>query len=798
MGGPSWVKRVIAVAGAAVAALLVAAPAGAYDAKVRVTSFGIPHVKAKGWGSAGYGVGYAFAKDNLCTFADDIVTLRARRSKYFGPDGQTNGSASAPVNNLDSDLFWQSVIDSRRVEKLLRSPRPEGPSTIAKRMVRGYAAGYNAYLRRVGRKGIKDERCRNARWVKRIKPIDIWRRLYQADLLASSQVFISDIVGAAPPGEPLHRSPVGPKQAAKALPGSPYDLNAARDPDLPGPGSNALAVGPEDSRNGDPLLLGNPHFPWQGTERFWHFHVKIPGRLNVMGASLMGFPLVNIGHNEHVAWSHTVSTASRFTLFELELDPADPTRYMYDGRSRAMKERRVSVPVKGGGRERTTIYTTRFGPVLARPGVGIGWSDTTAFALGDANDHIRAANSFLAMNRAKSARALIRGQSRFQGVPWVNTIGVDDSGHAFYADNSVVPNVPQEKIDTCIKPGISQLIYQVAGIISLDGSKPSCNWDNDPDAAVKGIFGPGNLPIQFRKDYALNANDSFWLANAKAPLTGFSPIIGCQDCEQGLRTRLGHKMVAERMDATDGLSPRPGFTLQNLQRMWLGDRSEAAELAAGDLAEVCADNPEIAIGGGKVVDVSEACPILAAYNQTGKLDSPGGWLFNVWYWKAWGGSEFFDVPFDPAHPLTTPNTLNQANPDTIEALGEAVDELRGLDIPLAASYGDVQHTTSRRGTIPIHGCGTGCWQAIYSNTGAGSPDYGQVTDGSSTVQFTRMSERGPRGKWILTYSQSERADSPHRSDQTRVFSRSELIPMRFRGPQIQADPKLRTYRLRGR
>ena len=108
-------------------------------------------------------------------------------------------------------------------------------------------------------------------------------------------------------------------------------------------------------------------------------------------------------------------------------------------------------------------------------------------------------------------------------------------GTAFYADNSVVPHVTKEMIDSCIPAGLSQVIHNAAGIIALDGSTSACGWGSDSDAAVKGIFGRSNLPMQFRKDYELNANDSYWQSNAKAPLTGYSPIIGCEQCAQGLR-----------------------------------------------------------------------------------------------------------------------------------------------------------------------------------------------------------------------------------------------------------------------
>jgi acyl-homoserine-lactone acylase len=790
------VRGAVIVLATSIGALALGSPALGYKVKIRKTSYGIPHIKAKNFGSAGYGVGYAFAKQNICTFANNNVTTSARRSKFFGPDEVTPQSASASVNNLDSDFFWQSVIDSGRIKKLLKAKGVQSPSKDAKAAIRGYAAGYNAYLKKVGVDNIPDPSCRGAKWVKKIQPIDVWRRIYQADLLASSQNFISDFVAAQPPGPSATSAPqVSPEQAAKALKGTPFDVRGDEE-EAARMGSNALGVGKANSRSGDGLVLANPHFPWKGIDRFWELQLQIPGEVNVIGSSLMGFPAVNIGHNKHVAWSHTVSTAQRFTLFELELDPGDPTSYMYDGESMPMTSRTVTVPVKSGGKESTTLWYSRFGPILARPSVGLSWTDATVFALGDANDQLRSADTWLNMDRAKSSKDLIAAQSKYQGVPWVNTIGSDDKGKAFYADNSIVPHVTQAKIDSCIKPGISTVIYNAAGLIPLDGSTSACNWGNDSDAAVKGIFGPSNLPIQFRSDYVLNANDSFWQANAFAPLTGFSPIIGCQDCQQGLRTRLGHEMVAERMDASDGLGNKPKFNLGTMQSMWLGDRSLGAELTSDALAEICIDNPTISTPSGNV-DVTEACPILTDYNDTGLLDSPGGWLFNIW-WRTAGAGTFWSTPFSAADPLTTPNTLNESNPATIEALGVAVQSLRDRGIPLDASYGDVQFTYGRNDKrIAIHGCNTGCWQVISTPITDDNPEfeYGQASAGSSTVQMTKLSKKGPKGNWLLTYSQSENKSSKHYSDQTEQFSDSEFIRMLYTNKEIRSDPELKITKL---
>src|ERR1700722_1819089 len=65
-------------------------PAGgpAYQATIVRTAYGVPHVTASNFGSLGYGYGFAFAKDNICTMANDYIAVEGQRSRYFGPHGR--------------------------------------------------------------------------------------------------------------------------------------------------------------------------------------------------------------------------------------------------------------------------------------------------------------------------------------------------------------------------------------------------------------------------------------------------------------------------------------------------------------------------------------------------------------------------------------------------------------------------------------------------------------------------------------------------------------------------------------
>ncbi len=90
---------------------------------IRRTSYGIPHIQATTYAGAGEGYGYAFAQDDICTMAEDYVTVDAQRSRYFGPAGSYEQRGNGvTVANLDSDFFFQQIIDSGAINRLLARP----------------------------------------------------------------------------------------------------------------------------------------------------------------------------------------------------------------------------------------------------------------------------------------------------------------------------------------------------------------------------------------------------------------------------------------------------------------------------------------------------------------------------------------------------------------------------------------------------------------------------------------------------------------------------------------------------
>ncbi len=129
--------------------------AAGHGAPVTITrdSSGIPHIVATNFTALGYGEGYVFAQDDLCTFANDIVTLEGNRSRYFGPGGTAvNYSAGTFSTNLQSDLYWRYVKASGIIKRQLSAPPPTGLLPQVREIYTGWVAGYNR-ARRLPRHG---------------------------------------------------------------------------------------------------------------------------------------------------------------------------------------------------------------------------------------------------------------------------------------------------------------------------------------------------------------------------------------------------------------------------------------------------------------------------------------------------------------------------------------------------------------------------------------------------------------------------------------------------------------------
>ena len=147
----------------AAAALLAACATGptgpdARTATIQRTANGVPHISAPDPETLAYAMAYAYAQDNVCMTADQLVTVRGERARWFG--GATPGLlARRMFPNEQIDLFIAAHMDDAALERAWM-----GASAESQAMARGAVAGYNRYLSDAA--GKLPAACNSQPWVK--------------------------------------------------------------------------------------------------------------------------------------------------------------------------------------------------------------------------------------------------------------------------------------------------------------------------------------------------------------------------------------------------------------------------------------------------------------------------------------------------------------------------------------------------------------------------------------------------------------------------------------------------------
>lgn len=650
------------------------------------SSLGVPHITAPSLERAAEGFGRAFAEDNFCLLQEAVLTVNGERSRVFGP---TVTAPEAGVPNLESDVFHRFVIDTAHWRGRFEA------APVSRALLAAYAKGVNDHFASLPG-ALIDPAC--ASYARPLAVDDLYR-LAGARLLRAGPVqFIAAITQAKPAA--AGAAPVPASFVPKAFDTVPFRPLA----------SNGWAFGKDMVGSGKALLLGNPHFPWAGSERFYQARLTVPGVYDVAGVTLPGVPVIAIGYNRHVAWMHTVSAARRFTFHELALKPGDPLTYLVDGQERKLVPVEIEVPLgpfSSGATQvaRRTLYRSEFGPMLAVPSLGLSWSGQRAYALQDVNmDNNRVLETWVKFGAVKTVRELQALLAADLSIPYFNTIAADDGGEVLYADMGAVPKVELADIAACQPSAPAAALLPLASLVVLKGDVGACNWRRPASASFADSLLPAaRQPSVVRTDYVLNANDSYWLANPAHQFPAdLSPILGPVGKPQGLRTRWGLGMVEARQAGTDGL-PGNRFDAGTLFKLWSRSEVLAARLVLDDLlTTVCP------AGTGRPFD--PLCDVLRQWDRTAGLDARGAPAFRE-FWRRVNQSphfkKLFAVPFDPKDPVHTPRGLAVDDPDVLQTLNQALNDTYNAflqqKIPLDARLRDLQLAEVAGRLIPVPG-----------------------------------------------------------------------------------------------
>jgi acyl-homoserine-lactone acylase len=786
-----------------------------YEARIRRTTDGVPHISGRDLDDLAFGQGYVSGADHGCTLIDQILKVSGQRSQFLGPG--TNGE------NVESDFAWRAI----GIAGMAASDFAEASTAIVEQF-EAFASGWNQQFADAGLSGW----CADATWTRPIDAVEVYAYARSIALLASS-ARLTDFISAAQP--PALETPTADQAPLEGTPSSTDaalpDFGRLRPADV---GSNAWAIGADRTESGTgALLLANPHFPWEGELRFAEVHLQVPGEIDIYGAQLAGLPGVGIGFTDGVAWSHTVSAGNRFTAYTLDLDPTSPTTYLVDGEPRPMTATEHSVEIlRADGTidaETRTLYSSEYGPILDFPGVG--WTEQQVLTYRDANiDNDEFVEFYLDMVDVADLDDLIATHERHQSIPLFNTVAAGADGRTWYADTSATPNLSTQAelifLSKLIEGDLFTTVAYDSGIILLDGSDSTFRWEEVDGARDPGLVPFAEMPMVERTDYVFNANDSYWVPSDEFTLDGvYSIAHGQQNVPQTMRTRQNAAVLSSANPL--GLAGDDGqWSLDELTTAAFDNTGHSALVLLDQVVAACRANPLVDVDdllandgtvalAAEVVDLTAACDVLAAWDGRYDLDRAGPIIWRETMSRFSGDERteigpLFADPFVPEFPTTTPSVLADDVRPVLTALARAVQAMTKSGFDIDSTLGAAQFTERSGDRIPLHG-GTNAdgvtnivdWSSNNSSTeptpvrgdsvapdGPLRSDGYPINFGTSFVLAVDYSSGAPNAHALLTYGQTGNRDSAEFESQTIRFSEKNWRTVLRTDEAIDADPNV--------
>jgi len=499
-------------------------------------------------------------------------------------------------------------------------------------------------------------------------------------------------------------------------------------------GSNAYAVGPKRSASSNAMLVQNPHLPWGGEFTWIEAHLNGPS-FNLYGATLVGLPVLGIGFNENLGWTHTNNTIDNADTYELTLQDGG---YLLDGAVQQFKVRTKVIEVlqpDGSLREEDLrLLESEHGPV-----VRAGESKALALRLAGM-EHEDVLEQWWKMGTATSFEEFESALKMMQ-LPFFNVMYADKVGNIFYLFNGSVPKRPVDE------------------------------W-----RFWRGTV-PGDSSALIWKDYhsyeelpKLKNPETGWLQNANdAPWSSTIPMALQAENYPGYMAPNGPMSMRPQRSA-QMLYEDSSVTFEELQAYKLSTRLALADRVLDDLIAIVdtSDNQAAQAAG----------LVLRNWDRQTNTDSRGAMLFYNWA-RAMQLSNYerFAEPYDPQRPLSTPDGLadHQAALDLLlQAAQETQEQFGAMDV----AWGDAFRV--RRDTLDLPANGADGSMGVFRVTWPGGFTDSVYTagGGDSWVSVIEFDNR-VKAKVLLSYGNSSQPNSPHNGDQLELYSERRLRDAHF-------------------
>ncbi len=701
--------------------------------------WGVPHVYAPTDAAAVFGLIYAQAEDNFWQIEDSYIQAIGRAAEI---DGE---------KMLDSDLVNRAL----RIVTLSQAEYA-AMSLPMKELCEATADGLNYYLE-------KNPQVR-PRLITKFEP---WHAL-AFGRFAQYQLFIykravrdNEIRGAVTEAGAAGSTSLRNGTIDRLVASGEGESEAAEDIWSAGViGSNTWAVTPAKSRSGRAMLFINPHQPFFGPGQWIEGHVHSASGWNLSGATFPGSPIIGLGHNENLGWSHTVNVPDILDLWEEKFDdPKNPLNYRYGSgyRTATAWSEAIKVKTEKGLTTRTFGFRrTHHGPIVAVRG-----GKPLSLRMAGLEEGGLIEQRYL-MGKARNLAEFRKAMSRL-AVPMFNTMYADRDGNVWYVYNGAVPR-RNAKFDWS-KP--------------VDGSDPETEW--------QGLHPLEDLPqvLNPASGFAQNCNATPLLASADDQKAGGNPdpakypayMIGEQD---NSRSRISRRLLSER----------PKFSFEEWAAAAYDTRCIEAERLIPPLVAEWEKSRES--DPARAAKTAEAVALLKAWDGVSRPNSTAMTVFTLW-------------AYTRTLPQAKQLTRNIATPD-VAILEYVLGDLAKSWGTWKVSWGEITriqrvHTSGtiepfsdERPSLAVAG-GPGEFVGMVFNFYAPAAKGQKRRYGTAGHSYVSVVEFGPkvRALSVLQFGQSHDPQSKHYFDQASLYAGRQFKPAWFTLEEIRANLE-RSYR----
>lgn len=340
----------------------------------------IPHIQANSMEDAMQTLGFVHARDRLW------------QMEFLRRVGQGRLSEIVGDATVDTDVFLRTLDMASGAEKSFEKLLPRTRAAL-----NAYSKGVNAFISRETRMfeprlgaeflilGHKPEKWEPWNSILLLKVMgfslgsNLDREIQRLAMAAKgfSPQEIDDLVSYSPrdnpPPLPDLRKLYGFGEDGKLIEeASLENLDGDQKPfvlDFPTgmSASNNWVVSGDRTQSGKPILANDPHLGLTAPSAIYLTHLSFEHegrRLNIIGGTIPGIPMVITGRNDRVAWGLTTTGLDSQDMFVEKISPIDETLYKTEDGWERFETEEIEIKISDAKSKTFTKRITRHGPVL--------------------------------------------------------------------------------------------------------------------------------------------------------------------------------------------------------------------------------------------------------------------------------------------------------------------------------------------------------------------------------------------------------------------------------------------------